>query len=246
MINSVVPGGWSIAVEMNFYLLVPVLFRHLTSLRRCVWFFMACVAGQAVVNAAMRPVFVRALFPDEQYLADLMHNLWLPTQLPVFAAGFVLYYALAPYLARERLSRAGWPSRAQWLALGAVVLALPILGPHSMFWGSVFAILAFGLALHPTSLIVNAYTRYFGAISYSGYLVHFVVLDVAERVIRHFTPLARYPLPYLVALYASVVFGTLLLATAAGRLIEEPARAAGRSLIAELEKTHREPVLASR
>ena len=120
------------------------------------------------------------------------------------------------------------------------------LGPHSTFWGSVFAILAAGLALHPTSLLVNACTRYLGDISYRGYLVHFVVLDLAERVIRHFTPMARYPLPYLAALYAGVVFGTVLLATATGRLIEEPARGAGRSLIAELEKTHREPVLASR
>jgi peptidoglycan/LPS O-acetylase OafA/YrhL len=245
MINSVVPGGWSIAVEMNFYLLVPILFSRLNNLRRCVWFFLACVAGQAVVNAAMRPVFLRALSADEQYLADLMHNLWLPTQLPVFAAGFVLYYALAPRLAREPASRADWPSRGLWLALAAVVIALPALGPHSMFWGSVFAILAAGLALYPTSILVNSGTRYLGSISYSGYLVHFVVLDVAERVIRHFSPLARYPLPYLAVLYAAVVLGTVLLATATYRLVEVPARRAGRTLIAGLERKYREPALAS-
>ena len=114
-----------------------------------------------------------------------------------------------------------------------------------MFWGSVFAILAAGLALYPTSILVNAGTRYLGSISYSGYLVHFVVLDVAERVIRHFTPLARYPLPYLAVLYAAVVLGTVLLATATYRLVEVPARRAGRSLIAGLERKYREPALAS-
>lgn len=248
-INSVVPGGWSIAVEMNFYLLVPSLFRWLTSLRRCVWFFVACVAGQAVVNAAMRPVFLRVLSADEQYLADLMHNLWLPTQLPVFAAGFVLYYALAPVLARQSrqsgdaalASRTDWPSPGLWLALAAVVVAQLRLGPHSMFWGSLFAILAAGLALHTPSLLVNAYTRYLGTISYSGYLVHFVVLDLAERVIQHFTAITRSPLSHLAALYAAVVFGTVLLAIVMNRLIEDPARGAGRSLIAELERRYRKP-----
>ena len=91
MINSVVPGGWSIAVEMNFYLIVPILFTRLTNLRRCVWFFIACVAGQWALNMAMRPVFAGMLSGDQQYLADLMKGLWLPTQLPVFAAGFALY-----------------------------------------------------------------------------------------------------------------------------------------------------------
>ncbi len=250
-INSVVPGGWSIAVEMNFYLLVPFLFTRLTNLRRCVWFFIACVLGQAVVNVAMRPVFLRMLFADEQYLADLMHGLWLPSQLPVFAAGFVLYYALAPRLARQTrqgghatlASRTGWPSPGLWMALAAVVLAQRFMAPPSMFWGSLFAILAAGLALHPSSLLVNVYTRYLGNISYSGYLVHFVVLDLAERVIRHFTPITRYPLPHLAVLYAAVVLGTVLLATAINRLIEEPGRGVGRSLIAELERRHRKPVL---
>ena len=68
---------------------------------------MACVVGQAVVNAAMRPVFLRLLSDDEKYLADLMHGLWLPTQPAVFAAGFALYYVLAPRLARPAVT----PSR---------------------------------------------------------------------------------------------------------------------------------------
>jgi peptidoglycan/LPS O-acetylase OafA/YrhL len=240
-INSVVPGGWSIAVEMNFYLLVPALFLWLTDLRRCVWFFIACVAGQAIVNVAMRPVFVRMLSPDEMYLADLMRTLWLPSQLPVFAAGFVLYYGLVPFLARQRgdvgpASRTEWPSPGLMLLLTAAVLAQLWLAPLSTFVGSLFALLGAGVALHPSSLIVNAGTRYLGSISYSGYLVHFAVLDVAEWVIRHFTGLGQYPLPHLAGLYTAVVCGTVIVATATKGLIEEPARRLGRSLIAELEK----------
>jgi len=241
VINSVVPGGWSIAVEMNFYLLVPFLFTRLTNLRRCLWFFIACVVGQWAVNAAMRPVFVRLLAPDEQYLADLMHALWLPTQLPVFAAGFALYYVLAPSFARPQgdispASRDDRPSAGLVLVTALAVVAQLRLAPPSTFAGSMFAILAAGLAFRPSWLLVNAGTRYLGVISYSGYIVHFAVLDVAGRVIRHFTVLPGYPLTHLAVLYAAVMLGTILIATATTRLIEDPARQLGRLLIASLEK----------
>jgi hypothetical protein len=127
--------------------------------------------GKAVVNVAMRPVFLRLLPPDEQYLADLMQLMWLPTQLPVFAAGFVLYRSLAPSFAHERgdaglASRARWPSVPSLLLLLAVLaVALLHLAPTSTFWGALFAILAAGLALHPSSFFVNSYTRYLGNIS---------------------------------------------------------------------------------
>jgi peptidoglycan/LPS O-acetylase OafA/YrhL len=237
-INSVVPGGWSIAVEANFYLLVPALFKRLAGLRQCLWFFVACVAGQAILNAAMRPVFPRLLAADEQYLADLMHTLWLPSQLPVFAAGFVLYYAVVPYLTRsDDLERQFQdPPSTGLLALAAAALvALRFTGPLSTFWGSTFAIGAAALALRPTPVLVNAATRYLGDISYSGYLVHFAVLDLAARAVRHAGAIPRQPLPHLVVLYAAVVFGTVVTATLTHRLIEDPARALGRRLIGRLE-----------
>ena len=242
MINSVVPGGWSIAVEMNFYLLVPLLFARLTNLRRCLWFFIGCAAAQGVLNAAMRPVFVRLLAADEQHLVDLMHALWLPTQMPVFAAGFALYYVLAPRLGRGRGDAAlaappdRPPSPVLLIAVAATVLALLWQSPPVAFVGSLLAILAAALAVRPISLLVNGWTRYLGNISYSGYLVHFAVLDIAERVIRHFTALPRYPLTYLPVLFAATLFGTVVVATMTNRLIEEPARALGRSLIARLER----------
>jgi peptidoglycan/LPS O-acetylase OafA/YrhL len=247
-INSVVPGGWSIAVEMNFYLLVPVLFVYLTSLRRCVWFFMACLVGQAALNLAMQPVLLRLLAADEQYLADLMRLMWLPSQMPVFAAGFVLYYALKPHF-NSRTDDAGLTSRS-WLSfplllplLAALVLGLLRMAPASTFWGTLFAVLAARLALHPSPVLVNPFTGYLGSISYSGYLVHFVVIDVAERVVGRFTVIAGYPLLHLAALYASAVVGVMLLATVTTRLIESPMRRIGRSLIAELEGNQREAVL---
>ena len=95
----------------------------------------------------------------------------------------------------------------------------------------------------PTKVLVNAVTRYLGDISYSGYLVHFAVLDIGERVLRHFlTGVTRHPLAHLALLYAGVVLGSIVAATAMHRLVEEPARRAGRLLIAGLEKRYPTPV----
>lgn len=252
-INTIVPGGWSIAVEMNFYLLVPLLFTWLTNVRRCFWFFIACLLSQAIVNLAMQPVFLRLLAPDERYLADPMRLMWLPTQLPVFAAGFVLYRSLAPYLARHTDGDAGSPSMPRWPSLPSLLMLIAVLGlllfrlaPLSTFWGTLFAILAARLAFRPSSFLVNGYTHFVGNISYSGYIVHFVVLDLAARFVQPIAFVTRHPLTHLAALYAAVVCGTMLLATATNRLIEEPARAAGRSLIAALERMPVRPIAAKR
>lgn len=37
-INSVVPGGWSIAVEMSFYLILPFLIVKIKSIKTCLFF----------------------------------------------------------------------------------------------------------------------------------------------------------------------------------------------------------------
>ena len=227
-INSVVPGGWSIAVEMNFYLLVPLLFAALTNLRRAVWFFVACAVGQVLLDAAAQPWLASLAAPHDQYLVDLMRGLWLPAQMPVFAAGFVLYYALAPRTARlPALER---------VALVTTVIAQRWLAPSSMFWGSVFALLAFGLARRPVAFVVNRATQYLGDISYSGYLAHFAVIDLAERVLGRAGTLVQHPLAHVVVLYAAVAAGTVAVATITSRVIEQPARAAGRSLVAALER----------
>jgi peptidoglycan/LPS O-acetylase OafA/YrhL len=129
------------------------------------------------------------------------------------------------------------------LLFAAGVLAELYVAPPSTFWGSLFAVLAAGLALHPSRLIVNAFTRYLGDISYSGYLVHFAVLDIGERVLRHFlAAVTRHPLPHLALLYTGVVLGSVVAATVGQRLVEQPARRAGRLLIARLERRHRTPV----
>ena len=87
-INSLVNGGWSVAIEMMFYLLVPFLFRIVRSLESAgvfvlVTLFLSLMLGK--IGSFYIPITDRDLWFDFLYF-------WLPNQLPVFGLGFVLFF----------------------------------------------------------------------------------------------------------------------------------------------------------
>jgi peptidoglycan/LPS O-acetylase OafA/YrhL len=87
-INSVVPGGWSIAVEMTFYAVFPLLAHLIRSWQRAVAGLVLSFAFAALI----RP-FVAGWWPDEErYLVANYAYLWFPNQLPFFMLGIALYF----------------------------------------------------------------------------------------------------------------------------------------------------------
>ncbi|MCX7309105.1 MAG: acyltransferase family protein, partial [Afipia sp.] len=54
-INAVVPGGWSIAVEMTFYLFVPLCFAVITNVTRASILFVVLVVAGIVANKYLLP-----------------------------------------------------------------------------------------------------------------------------------------------------------------------------------------------
>lgn len=87
--NSVVPGGWSIAVEMNFYLIFPILYKYLGKSPRVAGLalLMGTVYLRVLLHSTSRP-----LFGVDQSVWLTFSNYWFPAQLPVFLAGFFTYH----------------------------------------------------------------------------------------------------------------------------------------------------------
>jgi exopolysaccharide production protein ExoZ len=237
-INSLVPGGWSIAAEVMFYLLLPLLFRLVTTRTRALGFLTLTLALGPLLNTWLAPLLTPDYSTGLAYLAENFKFFWIFGQLPVFACGILLYH-------QQRASRGQHDRRIGIACLaGAAALGLalfrqvpPLLPPAfpvTAAYGAAFAL--FGLALHhwPARIFLNPVAVFFGKISYSLYFVHFAVLQGFYLCWHDGLPLSgplATPLAWLLLLAAA---GAISWVT--WRVIELPGIALGRRLVARLER----------
>jgi peptidoglycan/LPS O-acetylase OafA/YrhL len=237
-INFIVPGGWSVAVESNFYLLVPFLFAYARTLSRA----LALVGVTLVLAVVCRFVLYRIVggagVTEVGEAFGIFAGLWLPAQLPVFALGLVMFH-LVP---RASLSaRARWSARMlQPLALGAFALALLWWAPAR--WSSYLPIsfqagllllaCSWLVAWFPMRWAVNPVTQFLGKVSYSLYLLHFLALHGVLWASRTWLEPAMGHAPSFWLAFPCVLLLGTALAWLGYRWVEVPGQALGRRLIA--------------
>ena len=186
----VVPGGWSIGVEFEFYAIFPILASAVANLRRAI----VGVLLTAVVGLLCNLLALN-YFRGEIELAALGNFLyfWLPDQLPVFLVGFVLYYAIGDSSALS-MKILRWLKNYRYAIAGIGILGycarsyLPLghfIGDGMRLSETIyiaFPLTAFAVSLAsgPT-LLVNRAVQEIGKVSFSAYLLHFAVLDLLAR-----------------------------------------------------------------
>ena len=172
-INGIVFGGWSIAVEVIFYLVFPLLFRYLKSIP--VTLFVTLFVAIAVQIGRL---FLLSL-PFSQTNGDVQTFLFqfFPSQLPVFLIGITTF----------RLMTTKIFSRSDVLALRIFVIVISlilltqfifqikIIAGHYLY-AVIFSSLLFFLSKYSVKIIVNSALSTLGKISFSVYLSHFAVL----------------------------------------------------------------------
>lgn len=242
-INQVVPGGWSIAVEMNFYLLVPFLHRRLkspgTAVGAAVGIYLLGAAASAGVWALLNP----RLGPEGRPMLEAFVHYWLPGQLYRFFAGFVLYFLIRDALPgpRETLPRGRRRASLALLAGACVLLGGSFAGAPPAFVSKPLVTLAlllfaWSLALYPHRIFVNRWVCYVGKVSYSAYLTHFAVQRlVAGGIHAKLSPLERLPWPMASAVIVlAALAATVAVSTLTYRLIEIPGQQLGKRLITSM------------
>jgi peptidoglycan/LPS O-acetylase OafA/YrhL len=232
--NDVVPGGWSIGVEMSFYIIFPMVFLSLRDLPR------ACAALLLVLilDIAGWPwLLVHAPIDDTGLWARYLF-VWLPNQMPIFLFGICTYFVL--------FGRAGGLTaffhkgdrrqNACWFLLAMVVLLMApqwIDDPRAVFlYGAAFGLITLCLYRQPYRWLVNRPLRHIGKISFSGYLTHFFMLQVARKLLAKVGAGDRLsPDMYFVATVLIALAGTVLVSSVTYRLVEVPGQAFGKRLI---------------
>lgn len=236
---SLVPGGWSISVEMLFYLLVPLFFMVVRKLKTAVFLVIATL----MISSLSTYVVLHYDFWEAGNLREQYLFYWFPNQLSVFSLGIVLFFLL-----QDKINHVSLKSnylKSNVLILFAIVL-LGILGisggvggpyfPSHFLFGISFVMLAYGLGIREKHFLVNKVSVFIGQISFSMYLIHFFVLDT---IFILFGDRLQEDLPNSIVLVV-LFLSTLLIATVLSyllyRFIEQPGVKLGRKISANLKK----------
>jgi peptidoglycan/LPS O-acetylase OafA/YrhL len=233
---SVVPGGWSIGVEMFFYALVPFIWL-LTPVRRRI---MALASG--AVAFLMATVLVSKLATGSYYVVDDTYfYYWFPTQAPVIILGLIFYFLYGAKLRNSRSPRVATACFVGFLLcllvgiyLGTGNEVAPMLAPTIL--ASSFILLILSLQGWVKRAVVSVFAVFLGKISFSVYIFHFVVLDLILWFFHavHYNrsgPLTVFPV-FIVTL--AVTSGIALISK---RILEDPAIAYGHKLSRSLAQT---------
>lgn len=167
---EIVPGSWTLFVEETFYLLLPWVFGVISSLRRAVGLWILLLG----VSVIWRAFAYNWGVPSENFFIG-----WHP-----LANWFCFGLGICVVFAAERVERAGWWLDLYVIASTAVVFLIPFFADDIGIQGFHLALLVLACTREGSPLrrlTESSLLRRFGVGCYSIYLLHFPLLDVADR-----------------------------------------------------------------
>jgi peptidoglycan/LPS O-acetylase OafA/YrhL len=242
--NSIVPGGWSIAVEVSFYVLCPLCLIFLGTPRRTAAAALACLWAAHYFYGAV-PEFLRGHFfpavpPDGVF--QFWEHLWFPSQAAVFMMGFCVYYLTNQPQVRRLVEDRFWALvllATSLLALWGLIPGDANFTPIEMWVVVAMGCAVIALSGNAVPILSSRLLRHIGTLSYSCYLVHFAALGLALRIlnirISAAAAFADYASPAanllrFSGLCVTTLAITILIASVTHRLVERPGIEMGRKI----------------
>ena len=168
--NSVVPGGWSIAIEMSFYLIAPSLYILMRKLNIIQGILFASITSGILLT--ITHISSKASVVNNSYF-----YFWPPTQLPIFIFGTFFVVNFGRRVFSEKFS--------PLLLILSIILfcaaaALGVVGNLGHGFAPLFVSIAMWLFIMSAGsfkeIFSNTPLTHIGKISYSVYINHFFVL----------------------------------------------------------------------
>ena len=237
--TGIVMASWTIGVEMLFYVIFPLIYFKTKSLIHA----LALTVGTMLIYLAFVFVLPHLRIGGAGAVASYADWIFLK-DLPIFAFGAVCFFVV-----RDRLvSRGEDRDRAMGLFLilfamyltvahGAKWIGNGIFGGHPYVWPAIcYSLLLVGLSLNPLILLVNRFTRFLGAISYSLYLAHAPIILMLRPVYARIMPaVTSVPLAFVAC--ALVTFAAALpLSYLTYRFVELPGIKLGKAFYGRVER----------
>ncbi|RYY74845.1 MAG: acyltransferase [Gammaproteobacteria bacterium] len=209
--NSVVPGGWSIGVEILFYLIFPFIFRQVYGSQRAI---LATLIVSVLISSSV--YFYLVFFAKVEVNAYSLGYWNFLNQLPVFIVGFLLY--LHFFNTETRVNT----FFLCMIFLGATAVSL-LFYMSKLIFSTVLIPLASAISFYALALLFSRYAflankplQEIGKVSFSMYLIHFIVVaKVANLQLNFFKPDLQ-----LIVNYVIVSLITYLIARLTYRYIE--------------------------
>jgi len=220
-INGIFFGSWSIAIEMPFYVLVPLLFTYIKNLNTAIWVF--------IITAIIARVMIYALKHTGLVLEVGFNEFlyfYLPAQLPVFSLGFILFF-----LVRE--DRSIKPITLLALSL-LLIIHYVLTGVITSFVLLSIGFLGFSYALYllKPALFVNRVTIFMGKISFGVYLFHWTIFPfIKEFNLAH---VSHLPVLNFFLRESFIIILSIGLAYPLHLLVEIPFQNLGKRLIKKI------------
>ncbi|MGE5041777.1 MAG: acyltransferase family protein [Candidatus Levyibacteriota bacterium] len=167
-INNIVFGGWSIAVEFSFYVLFPLFFFYLRSIKRSLALLFFFMVTMQFLRLFLLTIPAIQNSPDAQTFTFQ----FFPSQLPVFLMGITIFRIMHEKItSRSKLEISIFLGLVGFLTIFQTPLSLKIIAGHYLY-GLIFALLLLFLSKFPVKFLVNSFTVFMGKISFSVYLWH--------------------------------------------------------------------------
>lgn len=241
--RSLFSDGWTVGVEMLFYLVLPLIFIKVNNIWRSILLFI----GIYWLSKGGRPLMGTII--GENVMMSTNYNFYNSLHWAyIFPVGVICYLIYKLYLPKIR-SKYRAPAALGMLSLSSIILFVFINNPalydlyeplvgltNWLLMSSIaFVLLIISLSLHPNRLIVNRFTRFYGTISYSLYLIHPFLVEPLKQVYGYIYDHTIYSTD--LSLFLCILL-TLLIVTPISlltyRVIESPGIRYGKRIIAKL------------